>query len=75
MSTDLSADDDDLGQLDGVGPDRVENVLQFIDHRDERLHGCKIGGAPSKECPCVRREKVCDVNATPVVAANWPLPF
>lgn len=37
-NTDLGAEDDDLRQLDGVRAHRVEHVLQFVDHWDERLH-------------------------------------
>ena len=31
--------DDDLWELDGVGADGVEHVLQLVDDRNEGLHG------------------------------------
>ena len=34
----LSANDGNLGQLNGVGADRVEHILQFVNHWNQRLH-------------------------------------
>lgn len=34
----LTSQHDDLRQLDGVGSDGVEDILQLVDHWDERLH-------------------------------------
>lgn len=35
----LTAEHHDLGQLDRIGADRVEHILQLVDDRNERLHG------------------------------------
>jgi hypothetical protein len=32
--TDLRSYNDDLWKLDGVGSDRVEHILKFVDHRN-----------------------------------------
>jgi hypothetical protein len=42
--THLSADDDDLWQLDGIRTDRVEHVLKLVDDWDEGLHVGDGGG-------------------------------
>lgn len=34
----MPADDDDLGQVNAVGADGIEDVLELIDHGDELLH-------------------------------------
>ena len=35
---DLSADDDDLRQLNGVRAHSIEDILEFVNHRDQGLH-------------------------------------
>ena len=41
--TDLCSDDHDLWEQDGIRADGVEDILQLIDHRNQRLHFGVLG--------------------------------